>query len=342
MKARKINEISENVISELKENTGLYISISEVNLKKNGLINVEGKHFSLNVKPEISRGNKGVILSQLVEASREENLPILLFTQYIPSDIAKEYVDAGINYADTAGNCYIRSSNLWIVIQGNKIKRNPLVNQARAFQETGIKLIFQLLVNPENSNKPYRELAKMADVSLGSVSQIFKELEELNFILRTKKQKLLKNKPELLKRWLVAYHDVMRPRLLLKRMDYIYPEDFTQWQKNIFYPTTEDNITLWGNENAGALLTQQLNPALHTIYTNASWQDVSKNLKLRPAENGSIEILRLPYTLTNYKDKHPTQTVHPLLVYADLMGSSDSRKLEIAKLIYEHYLQHLE
>ncbi|OPZ25713.1 MAG: hypothetical protein BWZ00_01789 [Bacteroidetes bacterium ADurb.BinA174] len=138
----------------------------------------------------------------------------------------------------------------------------------------------------------------------------------------------------------MAYHDVVRPKLLLKKMDYIYPEDFTQWQKNMLYPTDE-NITLWGNENAGALLTQQLNPALHTIYTNASWQDVSKNLKLRPAENGRIEILRLPYTI-NLKDEYPAQTVHPLLVYADLMGSSDSRNIETAKLVYEQYLQHIK
>lgn len=333
-------EIPDNAIAKLKENTGFDIHVSDTKLRKNGLITIEGERFLVDVKSEISRGNKGVTLSQLQEASREENLPVLLFTHYIPSDIAKEYIDVGINYADTAGNCYIRSGSLSAIIQGKRIRRNPRVYQARAFQEAGVKVIFQLLVNPENSNKPYRELAEMADVSLGSVSQIFKELEELNFILRTKRQKLLKNHPELLKRWIVAYHDVVRPKLLLKRMDYIYPEDFTQWQKNMFYPTDE-NITLWGNENAGALLTQQLNPALHTIYTNASWQDVSKNLKLRPAENGRIEILRLPYII-NLKDEYIAQTVHPLLVYADLMGSSDSRNIETAKLVYEQYLQHIK
>ncbi|MGI6757515.1 MAG: type IV toxin-antitoxin system AbiEi family antitoxin [Bacteroidaceae bacterium] len=333
-------EILGDAIIKLKENTGFDIHVSDTKLRKNGLITIEGERFLVDVKTEISRGNKGVILSQLVEASREENLPVLLFIHYIPSDIAKEYIDVGINYADTAGNCHIRSGNLSVIIQGKRIRRNPRVNQARAFQEAGIKVIFQLLIDPENSNKPYRELAEMAGVSLGSVSQIFKELEELNFILRTKKQKLLKNKPELLKRWIVAYHDVVRPKLLLKRMDYIYLEDFLQWQKNTFYPT-DDNITLWGNENAGALLTQQLNPALHTIYTNASWQDVSKNLKLRPAENGRIEILRLPYII-NLKDEYPAQTVHPLLVYADLMGSSDSRNIETAKLVYEQYLQHIK
>ncbi|HPV87613.1 MAG TPA: type IV toxin-antitoxin system AbiEi family antitoxin [Bacteroidales bacterium] len=333
-------EILDNAIVKLKGNTGFDICVSDTKLKKSGIITILSERFLVDVKPEISRGNKGIMLSQLVDASREENLPILLFTHYIPSDIAKEYIDAGINYADTAGNCYIRSGSLSIIIQGKRIRRNPRVNQARAFQETGVKVIFQLLVNPENGNKPYRELAKMADVSLGSVSQIFKELEELNFILRTKKQKLLKNKPELLKRWIVAYHDIVRPKLLLKRMDYIYPEDFSQWQ-HLLFDLTDENITLWGNENAGALLTKQFNPALHTIYTNISWQNVSRNLKLRPAQNGRIEILRLPYS-PNLNDEYANQTVHPLLVYADLMGSSDSRNIETAKLVYEQYLQHIK
>lgn len=333
-------EIPENAIVKLKDNTGFNIKLSDTKLKKNGKITIQNEHFLVDVKPEISRGNKGVMLSQLVEASREENLPILLFTRYIPSDIAKEYIEAGINYADTAGNCYIRSGSLVVIIEGKRIERNPRVNQARAFQETGVKVIFQLLVNPDNISKPYRELAEMADVALGSVSQIFKELEELNFVLKTKKQKLLKNKADLLERWIVAYHDVVRPKLLLKKMDYIHPEDFSQWQQISLNPTAE-NTTLWGNENAAALLTKQLNPALHTIYTDASWQDVGRNLKLRQTENGRIEILRLPY-LAELKTNNALQTVHPLLVYADLMGSSDSRNIETAKLVYEQHLQYIK
>ncbi len=190
-----MNEISDNAIIKLKENTGFDIRVSDTKERKKGLITIEGERFLVDIKPEISRGNKGVVLSQLQEASREENLPILLFTHYIPSDIAKEYIDVGINYADTAGNCYIRGGSLSVIIQGKRIKRNPRVNQARAFQETGVKVIFQLLIDPKNSNKPYRELAEMADVSLGSVSQIFKELEELNFILRTK------NRDRFLRNW---------------------------------------------------------------------------------------------------------------------------------------------
>lgn len=95
-------EILGDAIIKLKENTGFDIHVSDTKLRKNGLITIEGERFLVDVKTEISRGNKGVILSQLVEASREENLPVLLFIHYIPSDIAKEYIDVGINYADTA------------------------------------------------------------------------------------------------------------------------------------------------------------------------------------------------------------------------------------------------
>ena len=109
-----MNEISDNAIIKLKENTGLDIRVSDTKERKNGLITIEGERFLVDVKPEISRGNKGVVLSQLQEASREENLPILLFTHYIPSDIAKEYINVGINYADTAGNCYICKRKLRI------------------------------------------------------------------------------------------------------------------------------------------------------------------------------------------------------------------------------------
>ncbi|MDC2165318.1 hypothetical protein [Bacteroides thetaiotaomicron] len=44
------------------------------------------------------------------------------------------------------------------------------------------------------------------------------ELEDEHFILRIKTKRVLKNKPDLLERWIIAYHDVLRPRLLKKQM----------------------------------------------------------------------------------------------------------------------------
>jgi len=73
-------------------------------------------------------------------------------------------------------------------------------NQTKAFQEVGIKIIFNLLNNPENLQLSYRELAELADVSIGSVSNVIEELEQQTYILKTNTKRILKNKEKLLER----------------------------------------------------------------------------------------------------------------------------------------------
>ena len=275
------------------------------------------------------------MLQQLKDASREEDLPVLLITKYIPSAIAKSYVEEGVNYIDTAGNCNIRRGNLLLIVEGKKTERLPKTNQPRAFQEAGIKLIFCLLINPDNINKSFRELSELSHIALGSVSAIFRELVELKFVLKTKNKRVLKNKPALLQRWVIAYNDVLRPKLLLKKMNLINKADYTKW--NSLNLSSIPGTTLWGGECAANILTQNLIPANYTMYTEDTWQSIGKFLKLVPEENGKVEILRL-----FYKDNKMGKTVSPLLVYADLMGSGDSRNMETAEIILNNELQYLK
>jgi len=324
----------EEIKSKFHENTG--IALTYVNSKRENICiaKINNERFIVDVKPEISQGNRGIVLQQLLETSREENLPVLLITKYIPSLIAKSYVEKGINYIDAAGNCYIRQNGLFFVIEGKKIERLPKTNQARAFQEAGIKLIYCLLENPDNINKPFRELSQLAQIALGSVSTIFQELVELKFVLITKNKKVLKNKPELLQRWVIAFNDVLRPKLLVKKMSFTNKADYTKWETLKLNAIPKK--TLWGGECAAAILTQNLTPANYAIYTNDTWQSVGKSLKLIPDENGKVEILRL------FCKTDEERTVSPLLAYADLMGSGDSRNLETANLILDNELQYLK
>ena len=324
----------EEIKSKFLENTGITLTFADSKRANNSIAKINNERFIVDVKPEISHGNKGVVLQQLMDASREEKLPVLLITKFIPSLIAKSYIEKGINYIDAAGNCNIRQNDLLLIIEGKKIDRLPKTNQARAFQEAGIKLIYCLLDNPNNINKPLRELAELSQIALGSVSVIFQELVELKFVLITKNKKALKNKPELLQRWVIAYNDVLRPKLLTKKMSFTNKSDYANW--NNLKPNTISEKTLWGGECAAAILTQNLTPANYTIYTNDTWQSVGKSLKLIPDENGKVEILRLFYKTDEEK------TVSPLLVYADLMGSGDSRNLETANLILNNELQYLK
>ena len=332
MKTRE--SLLEEVQSKFFDNTGIVIIFSDSKRTNNSIAKIKNERFIVDVKPEITQGNKGIVLQQLKDTSREENLPVLLITKYIPSAIAKSFVEEGVSYIDVAGNCNIQQNSLLLIIEGKKIKRLPKTNQSRAFQEAGIKLIYCLLVNPDNINKSFRELSELSQIALGSVSAIIQELVDLKFILRTKNKKVLKNKLELLQRWVIAYNDVLRPKLLLKKMSFANKFEYVNW--NHLNLSSISEKTVWGGECAAGIITKNLIPANYTIYTDGTWQSVGKALKLVPDDNGKVEILRLFYK------SEEQNTVSPLLIYADLMGSGDSRNIETAEIVLNNELQYLK
>jgi len=336
-KMKNEQNILEEAISKLQEYSGLFIKIEKGKPPNDIYLIIGEKIFIAEVKTTISIGNKASIFSLLNYKSSESKLPAIIITQYIPSDIAKEYTTNGLNYLDIAGNCSIRYKDLIIQIEGKKREKIPKINQARAFQEAGIRIIFHLLINPQNTQLTYRELAQLADVSLGSVSSIIQELIELNFILLANKRKVLKNMPSLLERWVIAYHDVLRPRLLLRKMRFTKVEQYNWDSLSI---QDADDVVLWGGEPAASLLTNYLSPEKFTIYINNSWQGLSRDLKLMPDDNGNIEILKMFWKEdVKYREKY---IVPPLLIYADLMGSRISRNIETAKIILENELSYLK
>lgn len=320
----------------LEKLTGLCVNVESNRNEYDGIININGHTFTVEAKNELRKENKGFLYARLDELKAKTKRPTLIIAKYITSEVALELRDNGINYLDVAGNCFIKYEELLLHIVGQKVHKKEKTNQAKAFQEVGIKIIFNLLNNPDNLQLSYRELAELADVSIGSVSNIMNELEEQNFILKTKLKRILKNKPALLERWVVAYQDVLRPRLLKKKMRFIKP-DFTQTWRNLQLDN-EEGIALWGAEPAAALLTNQLIPEVFSIYTTESWQNLGQKIGLVPDLNGKVEILQIFWKQDQVNNK---QTVPPLLLYADLIGSGFSRNNETAQIILKNELQHI-
>lgn len=330
---RNEKDILDEAANSLFKYTKIQAIIEDGKLRYDAYLNISGERFVVEIKPEITRGNKGIVLMDLKNISRENNLPILLVTKYIPGDIAKEYVEEGINCLDVAGNCNIRQNSLFLFIEGKKIERMAKVNQPRAFQEAGIKLIFQFLVEPERTQLPYRDLASLTNISLGSVGIIMNELQELNFILKTKQKKKLKNAKDLLNRWITAYHDVLRPRLLKKQMRFINQDSYSRW-KNIDF-TKINGMAYWGGEPAANLLTGYLHPGTFTIYTDQNWHSF-KEIELIPDEIGKVEILDMFWKRETFAG------VPPVLIYADLMSSGSNRNIETAEIIFNNELQYIK
>jgi hypothetical protein len=330
-------KILDNAIGRLKEYSGLPVEVEGGDYGIDFFININGNRFVTIVRSAISTGNK---VSAYFRASADPNnadLPLLVIAGYIPLEIAKEYADAGINYLDTAGNCTIRYKDLALIIQGKKKDKLPKANQSRAFQEAGVKIIFHLLMDPSRLQLTYRKLAEIAGVSLGAVGNVIKELSDLDFILETEKGRILKNTSLLLDRWVTAYHDTLRPRLILQKMKYTNPEQYREWDR---LPMQDaDAVVLWGGEPAASLLTNYLSPEQFTLYTNDSWQGLIQDLKLVPDESGNIEVLKMFWNENDiYREKY---IVPPLLIYADLIGSHIGRNIETAKMILENELSNI-
>lgn len=333
------NDFIYDAAVQLEKRIAMPVTIESARLENDAILLIQNQQFTVTAKPELRSANKGLVIAQINELQEKTTRPVIIIAKFIHSDIALELKDREINYLDTAGNAFIKKDGMLIYISGQKTVKIEKTNQTRAFQEVGIKLIFSLLNNPDNLQLSYRELAEQTGIAIGSVSNVMKELEDLNFILKTDTKRILKNKPELLNRWIVAYNDVLRPKLLKKKMRFSNA-DRTNWSA---LPVNDvDGTCFWGGEPASAMLTGQFNPVKFTIYTDSNWQNIMRHLDLRPDDEGEVEVLQIFWKLKDRVDYSSSPLVPPLLVYADLISSGNGRNIEIAKRILDNELQNIK
>jgi len=330
------NEILQGALEAFKKNIVIPVETEEEvtgqNLKADRLLRimVQGTElrFYAEVKANITRTGIGMILVQKAKFPYQQ---MLLVTRYVTAQMAEQLKQDGIQFIDTAGNGYINHPPLYIFVKGNKppdIFRHPPLK--RAFKPAGLRVIYTFLCNPGLENKTYRYIAKLADVALGTVGWIIRDLKEMGYLLDMGKRgyKLIQ-KEDLWKRWLTDYPEKLRPKLILGH----FRGHYNWWQQKTLNPM----YAQWGGEVAAAKLTKYLKPQVITIYTTPQQLNpllIENRLKKDP--EGDIEILKrfwAPLEMWQYED-----TVHPILIYADLMATGHQRNIETARMIYEQYL----
>lgn len=259
----------------------------------------------------------------------------ILVTEYATPQMADLMKEIGLLFMDTAGNAYINKPPLYIFIKGNKRPENQKPAPIkRLFKPAGLKVIFALLNQPEMVQWPYRQIADRTDVALGTVDWIFRDLKEMGFLLELgKRNRKVTNPLTLLKRWVEAYPEQLRPKLGLAR----FKADDPDWWKDV--DITGYNAC-WGGEVAAAKLTRQLKPEKVVIYAPEPPGKLIIEKKLRKTTAGDIEILKPFWTFNHECDA--LGIAPPLLVYADLMATGDDRNIETAEIIYDNYLAQLD
>lgn len=288
-----------------------------------GNVLVRDNEFVAELKSLVSRSNFMSILNRLNGLKLHTGKPVMLISNYISPSMADKLFNEDINVLDAAGNARIKSENLFIRISGEKSPRVYSKEKAtKAFNETGLKLVFYLLLDDGNVNLSYRELNERTRLSLGAIKNVFEELKCKNFILVSKKGRFLKRKSDLIDLWQINYNMYLKPKLLLKR--YAFTNRSDKW-KDITLPSG----MYWGGEAASFMVNGFLHPEHFDIYTEHNSQALLKTGLFIPTENGEVRVYRKFWT-----DNSMSNIVPNLLIYADLMGSGDSRCLEAANKLY--------
>ena len=298
----------------------------------NAIVEVETgrrKHrFGAEVKT-VDRFETPAILKARGKALRG---PPLLVAPYITREVAERCRQLRLPFIDTAGNAYLEGPGLLVYVVGQARPVELRHGSYRALNPAGLKLTFALLCRPELLNKDYRTIATHATVGLGTVSSDMKDLETRGFLsLETPPcdRKLL-DPERMLEEWVTHYPVTLRPKLILGRFQ-AEPESLQQ-------AGMRQQKAFWGGEPAAEKLTGYLKPARFTIYAREPIAKLIAAGRMRAAGNGNVEILERFWEFEADPAEELPDVVPPILAYADLLATHDSRNAEAARMIYEKHI----
>jgi hypothetical protein len=238
---------------------------------------------------------------------------------------------------DMAGNMSLDLPGISTLITGRKLSkglRQPTLG--RAFQTSGLKLIYAFLTDLDSCdnlnnaliNQSFRSINQQTGISLGSIGWILKDLKDADFIVMDGKTRLLMDRKKLFNKWVTAYIDRLRPKLITNR----FSTSSSDWWKRVHLDSPDQ---LWGGEVAAAKLTGFLKPQIVMLYTSSGIDDLILDAGLRVDQDGNVELMHSFW-------KQPIaqkDCTHPILVYADLLASDIDRNREAAQRIYDEHLR---
>jgi hypothetical protein len=332
------NIILTNALNALKTASGLDV-IRDKTLRENNPTHEADAAIQIQTQPvlvEIKRNIRPAHLGAIIQKIKTLQPTGLLISDYINPNIAKTLKESGVQYLDACGNAYINLPPILVFTTGQKPALDIKKETNKAFDLIGLKLIFCFLCDPHLVNTSYREMSEIAGIALGAVGNVLSGLVNAGYLIDQGKaeNRQLINRRKLLDRWVEAYPEKLKPKLRLGE----FIHDDPNWWKNIDLKNLDAH---WSGEIGASKYTDYLKPQIATVYLPAaSAKKFLSVARLKKATDDNSNVIYVYHTfwtekLQNKLNTIKQDTVHPILIYADLIASADSRNLETAKVIYD-------
>lgn len=258
---------------------------------------------------------------------------LLLVTSYLSPNMINACRDMQVDALDLAGNASLLLGDNVILVSGRPRAQISAQTHGRTWTKSTLRVALALLATPSLLNGRYRDIAQAAGVSHGTVQNaIHGMLARRDLIEKPGGHGMqFTDAGRLIDEWTTLYPTLLRGSLELGH----FRTDVPDWWRNV--PELPDRCR-FGGERAAAVLTEYLKPATFTVYCSGEIpREWIAKARLRPDRNGNVEFLKTPIPFTTAPEL-PQNIASPLLVYADLVASGDSRNLETARLLREQYL----
>lgn len=249
---------------------------------------------------------------------------VVLLADYI-NPVMAERLNAGrILFADCCGNLYWRKERKTVFVKRRKDIRKARQHQrGRAFNPAGLKLIFAFFNRPDLLFRTYRDISENVGVALGSIGPVVNDLVVSGYMEKTATGLVLKNRKRLFERWVDAYLEKLRPRLLLGR----YRSREIDWWKRV---DLNNYVAQWGGEISIAHKTPFLLPENTTVYSDEDeLERFVRDAGLQEDETGDVSIYQ-----AFWLQHMATEEASRMIVYADLVDAVDPGVWDVAKTFY--------
>jgi len=276
-------------------------------------------------KPHVSRAVIDRLINSYREGGRKETL--ILLAPYISSQMAQYLDDMDINFADLEGNCRLSLGRRYYVLITGKRRRLGRITP-RGIRAAGYQVIFALLADPSLVGATVRDVAKESGVSKSTVSNWLRQLEEEGFIGKTRSGLRIMRHDELMDRWLEGYKSIVKPNLIIGR--YQTPFVKIDERENTIERTLNhsDKLWAWGGLSAAWRILKYYRDDTTILHGYWLAPRFFSEIRALQAADGHLIVLKSIGSIT-FRGARP-HTVHPLLIYTQLLTSKDERARETA------------
>jgi len=303
MKESELLEKFRSQFRTLLEKTGLlsinsYIEEANRNNRKIDLLiklhSQSNQLFTVLVEAKTSAypQNVRMAVEQLKSSLSESNQEYgLLAAPYLSEESRQLCRNAGINYLDLAGNCWLAVDNVFIEVDG---KPNPYPEKRplrSVFSPKSTRLL-RVLLNESKKSWYVKDLAKEANLSLGQVSKLKNRLLDYDYLEETSDRKLRFRRAEsLLRKWSDKYSYTENQVSTFYTM-----LDFKDIEQDIRLAAEANRMEYAFTMNSGAIrVAPFVRDNVVFAYINRDISELSKDLDLKEVESGANVMLMNPY-----------------------------------------------